>query len=154
VVNPSVTAAVDPPRSSHARASRIAILGLLLAGAVSVLIERDAPVDPGLTDLDLAIPVPASARLVDRGIERGSGRSISVFDVDPTTPPCWNDVYVVTRRRDLPGVFVSHATEPVDLPGASASIDEWRAFAAGAAVRLEPHVDLRSVAAALGDRDD
>jgi hypothetical protein len=130
------------------------LLGLLVAGAVSVLVERDVSIDPGPSDLDLAIPVPTSARLVHRGIEREVGRSISVIDVDPSTPPMWDDVYVVTRRQGLPEVLVSHATEPVELPPASASIDEWRAFAAGASVRLESHENLRSVAAALSDRSE
>jgi hypothetical protein len=149
-----VTDVPVPPRPSFARAARLALLGLLVAGAVSVLIERDVSIDPGPSDLDLAIPVPTSARLVHRGIAREVGRSVSVFDVDPSTPPTWNDVYVVTRRCDLPGVLVSHATEPVELPSASASIDEWRAFAAGASVRLDSYENLRSVAAALADRSE
>ncbi len=146
--------AIQPPRRSVAHAARLALLGLLVAGAVSVLIERDGSIDPVPSDVGLVIPVPASVRLIHRGIERDSGRSVSVFDVDPSNPPTWTDVYVVTRRRDVPGVSVSHATEPVELPSASASIDDWRAFAAGASVRLESHESLWSVAASLGDRSE
>ncbi len=149
-----MTDAAVPSRSSCPRPARLALLGLLVAGAVSVLVERDDAGDPDPKDLDLAIPVPASARLVHRGIERETGRSVAVFDVDPSTPPDWTDVYVVTRRRDLPVVLLSHATEPVEVPSASASLDEWRAFAAGASVRMEPHENLRSVAAALADRSE
>jgi hypothetical protein len=137
------------PRSSLIRAGRLAVLGLFAAGAVSVLVERDPAVNRGVNDLDLAIPVPISARLVDRRIEFETGRSISVLDLDPSTPPDWNDVRIVTRRGNSPGVFVSYATEPVEVPAPSASIDDWRAFAAGASVRLEPHPDLLSARAAL-----
>ena len=45
--------------------------------------------------------------------------------------------------------MVGYATRPVDLPAASDSIDRWRAFAAGNAVRVDPHPDLRAAIAAL-----
>jgi len=145
---------VPTPASDHhhssARAIRIAFVGVLAAGAVSVLTERDRGPDADPSDLDYAIPVPATARLVERRIDFETGRSIAVLDIDPTTPPAWNDTCVLTRRRDLPGVQMSFATEPVEVPGPSASIDAWRAFAAGAAVRLEPHGDAKTAVAAFG----
>ena len=45
--------------------------------------------------------------------------------------------------------MVGYATQPVELPSESASIDQWRAFAAGNAVRIDPHPDLRAALAAL-----
>jgi hypothetical protein len=137
------------PRSSFTRAGWMTVLGLLAAGAISVLLEGDPAVDEGVSDLELAIPIPTSARLVQRRIDRDTGRSIAVLDLDPTTPPAWNDVRVVTRRGRQPGVFVSYATKPVEVPPPSASIDDWRAFAAGSEVRLEPHPDLRSARSAM-----
>jgi hypothetical protein len=141
-------------RPSFARAGRIALCGILAAGAVSVIIDRDPAIGVGHSDLDLAIPVPATARLVERRIDLDTGRSIAVLDVDPATPPAWDDIYVVTRRHDLPGVQIGFATEPVEVPTASASIDAWRAFAAGSAVRVEPHADLRSASAVIRARGD
>ncbi len=135
-------------RPSPGRAVRIALFGLLTAGVVSAVVEHER-IEPVAGDLELAIPVPGSARLVDRRIDRNTGRSIAVIDVDPTTPPTWSDVYVVVRRHALPGVLLSYATEPADVPDSSESIDAWRAFAAGSSVRLEPHPDLRSARAVM-----
>ena len=100
----------------------------------------------------MAIPVPPGVQMIARGLDPAQGRSISVLDLDPTTPPTWNDVVVIVRRRALPGVMVGYATEPVEVPPPSSTIDDWRAFAAGNIVRVDPHPDLRSAMAAVVGR--
>ncbi len=136
------------------RILKVAFCGTLVAGVMSALPSGEGPAATTVSDLDFAIPVPTSTRLVERCIDIGIGRSIAVLDVDPSTPPAWNDTFIVTRRRELPGVQISYATGPVEMPAPSASIDAWRAFAADPAVRVEPHADLRSVAAVLTRESD
>lgn len=140
---------------NHGAGSRPLILGavaILLAAVLGADERRPVPAGEMTGDLQMAIPVPHEARLVARSIDHEQGRSISVLDLDPATPPAWDDVVVVVRRRALPGVMVGYATDPVAMPPPSASIDDWRAFAASNEVRIDPHPDLRSALAAVVDR--
>lgn len=126
-------------------------VAVLLAAILGADAPRAASVEQGGRDLEMAIPVPRGVRLLVRSLDPREGRSIAVLDLDPETPPDWTDTVVVLRRRALPGVMVGYATRPVDLPPESASIDEWRAFAARSAVRIDPHPDLRHAMAAVSD---
>ncbi len=133
--------------------SRPFILGavaVLLAAVLGADDGGNRSVAGGHDDLQMAIPVPSGTRLLVRSVDSTEGRSIAVLDLDPGNPPDWTDTVVVIRRRALPGVMVGYATQPVVLPPASASTDQWRAFAAGNAVRIDPHPDLRAAIAALG----
>ena len=67
-------------------------------------------------------------------------------------------IAAIRASKDLPRPpyptlpIVGYATRPVDLPPETASIDEWRAFAARSAVRIDPHLDLRHAMAAVSGR--
>lgn len=138
-----------PGRRAVARRTVGVAIGLLLVIAVDAADQSRWSRPSVVDDVGFPVPIPDGGRLLAGEIDSQVGRSIAVIDLDATTPADWTDVVIVSRRRSLPGVVLGRATGPVPIPDSTAGIDEWRSWAAGTAIRADPHPDLREARSAL-----